>query len=60
MQAMNDEVAWIERTWARMERENPTQTILGPPAPKAVEQEPGHQHALFSSPQGQRLAGPVQ
>lgn len=23
--------AWIEQTWARMERENPTQTITVPP-----------------------------
>lgn len=26
---MNSEIAWIEQTWSRMERENPTQTIVG-------------------------------
>jgi hypothetical protein len=45
-----EELAWIERTWVRMERENPTQTINMPPGrPLAAPEGDSHpQGDLFS------------
>lgn len=48
---MNDELAWIEATWARMEQENPTQTILDAfgsllPAPRGAQPSTGEQGCL--------------
>jgi hypothetical protein len=57
---MNPEIAWIEQAWAGMERDNPSQTILGVPLARPiretvrkstqeeVEYGEGEQGALFS------------
>jgi hypothetical protein len=33
---MNSEIAWIEATWARMELDNPSQTILNAPLRRPI------------------------
>lgn len=49
-EAMTDPLTdWIEATWARMEAENPTQTILGiPPATHTMDS--GHENEQESLP----------